>query len=111
MSARPRFLKKLAKATAVAVAAIILGGAIFMGVAFYSNWSAGRNARVFCEAIPVGSAISAATAKADERKILWGADRLYRFYFPGAFFDKGICDVEVDPQGRVLRKAFAMLYD
>src|SRR5256885_474107 len=58
---------------------IVCAGAL-VAVVFFPNWAAERRAREFCNEIPIGSDISAATARADERKILWGSYRFYTFY-------------------------------
>lgn len=57
------------------------------------------------------SSISSAIARAKDERLLWGSERFYTFYFPGAIFDKALCEVEVDQNGLVVRKGSAMEYD
>ena len=104
--------KKLTLTIATISAVVTLGGVALIAFSHYSNWSAERKARAFCEAIPIGSAISSASARAENEKVRWGSEnRYYRFFFPGAFLDKGVCDVDVDEHGVVVRKASSMVYD
>jgi hypothetical protein len=92
------------------VVAVVFVGAIFAG-ALYINRSAERHATEFCEAIPVGSAISVAIAEAARRKVLWSTGRTYAFYFSGLFFDKGVCEVSVSDGGKVVSKSARMEFD
>src|SRR4051812_5638674 len=104
-------VKKVLKVLALLVAVFILCCGVFIAWGLYANWSAERRARAFCDAIPVGSSISGAITRANLEKLHWGSEKFYRFYFPGAFFDKAVCDAEVDNAGRVLRKASEIQYD
>ena len=73
----------------------------------YLNYSAERNAEAFCGNIQLGSNISVAIQAAHAKKIrgLNFANPLnYTFYFPGVMFDKAVCDVWIDPKGRVVSK-------
>lgn len=104
-------MKKYLKAIAAIIAVIVLGFAFFLTVVFYGNWSAERRAREFCDAIPIGSSISTVIARAEKEKVLWGLGRFYTFFFPGTFFDKAVCEVEVDQLKRVAKKGSVMEYD
>jgi hypothetical protein len=90
---------------------VILCCGAFAGCIAYANWSAERGARGFCGETPIGSDISAATARANDRKILWGPHGGYTFYFPGFIFDKATCEIWVDRNGKVISKSAAMEYD
>jgi hypothetical protein len=102
------------------VAVILLLGASFIALGLYANWAAEREARKFCDETPIGSDISAATAKAENRKILWGASghdapvgvgSPYAFYFFGFVMDKAVCYVSIDRQGKVRSKQSEMQID
>src|SRR5580658_7216859 len=94
----------------VALALIACLGVFVAGVA-YANWSAQRRAREFCSTIPVGSDISAATARAASKNILWSSSSVYAFYFSGFIFDKAVCRVSVEKDGKVISKMAEMEYD
>ena len=76
-------------------------------------WLVNREARHFCEQTPIGSNISDATARADARKIIWGASGKhyhdaprgegspYAFYFIATFMDKAVCEVSIGRDGKV----------
>ena len=102
-----RFLKVLAALAGV----VILGVAAVIAFALYGNWHGEQKARAFCDAIPIGSGISTAISKADKDKVLWGRGRFYTFFFPGSFFDKAVCEVEVDQGGMVVKKGSVMVHD
>lgn len=104
-------MKKYLKVVAAITAIIVLGFVFFLAVVFYGNWSAERRAREFCDAIPIGSSISTAIARAEKEKVLWGLGRFYTFFFPGAFFDKAVCEVEVDQLKKVVKKGSVMEHD
>ena len=104
-------VKRYVKATVIVIAVVILGCTAFVACIVYANWSAERRAREFCDDISIGSDISAATARANHRKILWGPYRGYTFYFPGFIFDKAVCEVEVDQHGKLVKKGSVMEYD
>lgn len=89
---------------------IVCAGAL-VAVIFVPNWVAEQRAREFCDEIPIGSDISAATARANERKILWGSYQLYTFYFPGLILDKAVCEVSVTQDGKVKAKGTVMEVD
>lgn len=97
------------------VVGLIIVAVVFVGVilagALYINRSAERDASEYCEAIPVGSAISVAVAEAARRKVLWSMGRTYVFYFSGLFFDKGVCEVSVSDGGKVASKTARMEFD
>lgn len=104
---------RLVKVIAAVSAAVTVGLVAFVAFNSYGNWSAEEDARAFCAALPAGSGISSAIAKAKDEKVIWIelSDRFHRFLFRGSFFDNAICDVEVDRQGKVLRKVSEMQYD
>jgi hypothetical protein len=104
-------VKRLLKALAAVATVVILGLAALIAFALYGNWHAGQKARAFCDAIPVGSGISIAIARAENEGVLWGQRRFYTFFFPGSFFDKAVCEVEVDQRGMVVKKGSVMAYD
>jgi hypothetical protein len=90
---------------------VVLSIVLLASILVVPNWYAERSARQFCEDIAVGSNISAAVAKANARKILWGDYRGYTFYFPGFGFDKAVCEASVDADGKVTAKGSLMEYD
>jgi hypothetical protein len=104
-------VKRLLKILAALAGIVILGVASVIAFALYGNWHAEQKARVFCDAIPLGSGISTAISRADKDKVLWGRGRFYTFLFPGSFFDKAVCEVEVDQRGMVVKKGSVMVYD
>jgi len=77
----------------------------------YANRSAESRAHEFCDAISIGSDISASTARANDGKILWGSKDGYTFYFSGFMFDKAVCEVSVSKEGKVISKKAEMEYD
>jgi hypothetical protein len=108
----------------VVVVLLFSGALVALGV--YADWAAEKNARAFCDEISIGSDISTATARAADRKImfgpssaierkaLWGASDsgVYTFYFFAAFiFDKAVCEVSVNREGKVRSKFSEMEYD
>lgn len=104
-------MKKYVRTIALVVASFIVVVVALLAAALWGDRSAERKARAFCDAIPIGSDISGAIAKANAEKILWGTARFYSFYFPGVVFDKAICEVEVDGHGIVAKKGYAMEHD
>ena len=94
----------------VAIVTIATLGAMVACV-FYANWSADRKAKAFCDAINVGSDISLTIDKAKKNKIFFGNFQGFTFYFPGTGFDKAVCEVSVDPNGKVTSKNSEMEYD
>ena len=94
----------------LAIAAVSCVGA-FVGFVVYANRSAERSAQEFCDATPIGSDISASTARANNAKILWGSEGDYTFYFSGFIFDKAVCAVSVNKEGKVTSKKAEMEYD
>ena len=90
---------------------LIAGAGALVAGAFFPNWVAARRAREFCDETPIGSDISAAIIRANERKILWGSHRFYTFYFPGLILDKAVCNVSVAEDGRVKAKGALMEID
>lgn len=96
--------------TAITIALVAGVGAIFL-FARYANERAEQHARAFCDAIAVGSNVATAVEKARVEKIIWGSSHSYRFWFPGAFFDKAVCEVDVTDQRIVLGKSWELLRD
>ena len=78
---------------------------------YYANRSAERRSREFCDGISIGSDIYTATVRANSRKILWGRAGGYTFYFPGFIFDKAVCEVTVNQDGKVVSKSAEMEND
>ncbi len=66
--------------------------------------AAEAKARAFCEAIAIGSEISAAIAKANAAGVIWKGVDGYAFYFPATPLDKAVCEVSVSNDGRVVSK-------
>lgn len=91
--------------------ALSLCAACFVAALFFPNWAAERRAREFCGEISIGSDISAVTAKANDRKIFWGKNGGYTFYFPGMIFDKAVCEVSVGRDGKVISRISEMEND
>jgi hypothetical protein len=103
--------KKIVKIVlAIILVVIIFCGAVVASI-FYANRSAERRSREFCDEISIGSDISTATVRANSRKILWGHEDRYTFYFPGFIFDKAVCEVTVNQHGKVISKSAEMEYD
>jgi hypothetical protein len=104
---RKKFAFLFGKVAFVIVAAL---GAILACLS-YPNWSAERKARKFCDEIDIGSDISLAIEKANDKKSFYGDDQGYTFYFPGMVFDKAVCQVSVDANRKVTSKMSEMEYD
>lgn len=104
-------MKRVLKWLAMTLGVLLLGCAVLTALLCYVNRSAERRAHAFCDAIALGSTISAAAAKANREKIGWVLEPFYTFSFPGTPFDVAIREVEVDPDGTVLTKAASMVYD
>lgn len=66
-------MKKYLKAIAAMATVIILGVVCFLAVVLYGDWSAERSAREFCDAVPIGSGISTAIARAEREKVPWAS--------------------------------------
>lgn len=100
----------------IAVFAAILA---VISIAFYAYAAslssrlrvAEKKAHQFCDAIPIGSDISTAVAKAKAEGVFWGPEQGYTFYFPATIFDKAVCEVAVDREGKVVTRGAAMEYD
>ena len=91
---------------------VILLMLAFAGCVLYSFRSAKKDAEMFCTEIAVGSNIAAAAARAKQRKILYGPGDEYVFIFPTLTgFDKAVCNVWVDKEGKVVSKSWEMEYD
>jgi hypothetical protein len=90
---------------------LIAGAGALVAVIFVPNWVAERRARAFCDQIPFGSDISVAVSRANDKKILWGSNRFYTFYFPGLIFDKAVCNVSVTEDGKVKSKGALLEID
>ena len=90
---------------------LIAGAGALVAVVFFPNWLAARRAQQFCDETPIGSDISAAIIRANERKTLWGSHRFYTFYFPGLILDKAVCNVSVAEDGKVKAKGALMEID
>lgn len=98
----------LVKAAGAAILLVIVSA----GFLRYSIWSAERSARMFCEQIALGSDVDVAVSRAKDKKILYGAEGGYTFYFPTVTgFDKAVCGAAVDPDGKVISKAWQMEFD
>jgi hypothetical protein len=93
--------------------AITVVGCLGLVVAYswHVNARAERRAREFCDSIPIGSDILTATARASQMKINWGAYRGYTFYFSGVIFDKAVCEVAINKDGKVVSRQAQMEYD
>jgi len=52
-----------------------------------------------------------ATSNAVSKHVQFGSDNGYTFYFSGFIFDKAVCEVAVDKQGKVISKKTEMEYD
>ena len=68
-------------------------------------------AHEFCNTIATSSDISAVVAKAKAEGIFWGDVHGYTFYFPATMFDKAVCEVNVDREGKVVSKSARMEND
>jgi len=120
---RVGFLGTLYWCVSIVTATVVLLAASVLGLSAWANWSAERDARRFCDETPIGSDISAATARADDRKLMWGAGGKYyhdapvgegspyTFYFFGAVMDKAVCEVSFDRKGKVRTRHSEMEYD
>jgi len=74
--------------------------------------SAEKRAQQFCDGIAVGSDASQAISRAVENKILYDSNGGYTFFFPSITgFDKAICGVSIDKNGKVLSKSWRMEID
>ena len=100
------------------VIAIISVPVILIVLDRYANWSAEREAQVFCDAIEPGSDISLAITKFEKKVGKKDAlhyrsaeDNVHTFLFPGFMFDKADCSVSVTPDGKTISKYSQMLYD
>lgn len=83
-----------------------------VGYVFYSISSAEKKARSFCDEIEIGSDIGAAVARAGEKGIAYGSGSGYAFYFPTVtVFDRAVCGVSVNADGKVISKRSQMEYD
>ena len=90
---------------------IVVALAALLTSVWYVNWAAERNARQFCAAIEIGSDISLAIARAEDKKIFYGDAQGYTFYFWGMVFDKAVCEVSIDSNRKVTAKHSEMEYD
>lgn len=98
---------------------LLLGGALAWIVCV--NNAANRNARDFCAAIQVGSAIATTEAKAKKMGIYGGpvvgiygkpVEGTYDyFFFHFVPFDKAVCEVSVDKVGNVMAKTVEIEID
>jgi hypothetical protein len=104
-------VKGYVKATVVVISVVILSCGAIVACIGYGGWSAERRARAFCDEIAIGSNISTAISRAKDKNILWGPARGYTFYFPAFMFDKAVCEVAVDREGKVTSKGAVMEYD
>ena len=92
------FLIALGGIVALVAAVIAYGG--------YANYAAERDARGFCAAIPVGSEVQAAVARAADQRIrhregVTDGKGAHEFVFQGWVFNAGVCRVAV-ANGKVL---------
>jgi hypothetical protein len=103
---------KRRRAFAIAGLVVILVLAVTTGSILYSIHSAERRAHLFCENVAVDSDVSASVGRAKKEGILYGSNGGYDFYFPTMTgFDKAVCSVSVDNNGKVTSKRWAMEYD
>jgi hypothetical protein len=105
--------KSRIRIVAVIIGIVVLLAGLFvvlMAASFkWADWRAERQAKAFCNAIPIGSDVAPAVARAGQysaSKHPWG----YSFVFQ-ANFDSAYCDVRTDAGGKVLEKRTQMLYD
>ncbi|MDQ1834515.1 hypothetical protein [Massilia scottii] len=112
----------------VAIGIIVVPGAALAFV-WYSNWSAERSARVYCDGIQLGSDISVQIEKFEKnigyKKESGGKVSVRHYGFPqerfpmgqhtflfyGFMFDKAYCDVSLSPDGKVTAKNSFIHYD
>ena len=106
-----RLVSKSLKIIALAISVVVVACCAIVACIGYVNWSAERNARTFCDEIAVGSDISIAVERAKDRHLLWGPAGGYTFYFPGFVFDKAVCEVAVNREGKVTSKGARMERD
>ncbi|NHZ67043.1 hypothetical protein [Massilia genomosp. 1] len=129
MSAAQNPSRKIVRILLIAVAVIILMPGIFLAFIWYANVAAEKNARMFCEGIPIGSDISLEIAKFEEaigyKKKPGGKVSVHHYGFPqkgfskdrhtflfdGFMFDKGYCEVTLNAAGKVMSKNSSMQYD
>ena len=94
---------------------------LFVAWMRYADWSLKREVHEFCDGIPIGSDIAAATARSKGYPGLgWSTDRGYNkpllsagdytFVFP-AGFDGFFCTVAVDRRGKVISRKAEFYYD
>ncbi|WP_157778543.1 hypothetical protein [Massilia violaceinigra] len=112
----------------VAIGIIVVPGAVLAFV-WYSNWSAERSARVYCDGIQLGSDISVEIEKFEKnigfekepggkvsvRHYGFPQERFpmgqHTFLFNGFMFEKAYCDVSLSPDGKVTAKNSFIHYD
>jgi hypothetical protein len=108
-----RFTRLLRMVLAVSVFALI----VWLLIRHYTATTPERlqaaemKAQAFCNAISIGSDISILVSRAKAEGIFFGATNGYTFYFPATEFDKAVCEVKVDRDGKVLSKTAVMEYD
>ncbi len=73
--------------------------------------AAEMKAHAFCDAIAIGSDISTTVSRAKAAGIFFGTAGGYSFYFPATMFDKAVCEVTVNHDGRVISKGAVMEFD
>jgi hypothetical protein len=101
-------VKKIVFAVGKVALVVVLALGVIVACGSYLNWSAERKATKFCDAIAIGSDISAAIGKVKDKKDFYGDSHQYTFYFWGMVFDKAVCEVSVDSNRKVTAKHLEM---
>ena len=104
-------IRELAYPFVILACAIVAVVGTAVACTAYLDWSAERQAKAFCNDVPIGSDISLAVERAKDKKLLYGDYRRYTFYFPGMVFDKAVCEIWIDPNRKVTSKHSEMEYD
>ena len=81
---------------------------------WYLNWSAETNAKLVCDEAAIGQDIETVIRDANAKGALdgkWADPPNHNFYFGGFMFDKAVCNVNVDRDGKVKSKNYEMEYD
>ena len=100
------------RAFAIAGLVVIVVFGATVGSIVYSIHSAERRARLFWEKVAIGADVSLSVTRAEKEEILHGSNGGYDFYFPTVTgFDKAVCSVSVDNNGKVVAKKWEMEYD
>ena len=85
---------------------------------YYLNWSAENDARKFCDAIALGSDVTIAITKFEQRVGEKGVlhysttkEKGETFIFPGLVMDRAYCGVALDENGKVIAKHSELTHD